>query len=452
MAQIRTTCPRCNTPAMADVQQLVDVSTDPSLKQRLLNGSLNVMSCPNCGYQGMLSTPIVYHDPEKELLLTYFPPELGLPVNEQEKQVGPMITQVTNRLPPEKRKAYLLRPQSMFTFQTLVERILESEGITKEMIEDQQKRLRLLQRLLSTPEAETRAEIIKQEEDLIDESFFGLISRLAEAGMMQGDEGMTRALSAVHSEALALTKVGQQLKSQADEAQEAVRSLQEATKTEGGLTREKLVDLVIAAPTETRVNTLVSLTRNGVDYKFFQLLSERIDKAEGAEKDRLLALRQQITEITARIDKQLQAQLDQGRKLLNTILSAKNMEEAIAEHAQEIDEFFVEALNNELEIARKDANLERIAKLNQINQILEKASAPPPEIALMEEMLQAADDDARRKILEANSEMITPEFIQLMAGLISQSEQQGQPPELLDQLQQAYRVALRYSMEQSMKK
>ena len=64
----------------------------------------------NCGYQGPLSTPVVYHDPEKEFFLTYFPPELGLPLNEQERMMGPYITQVVNRLPPEKRKAYLFPP------------------------------------------------------------------------------------------------------------------------------------------------------------------------------------------------------------------------------------------------------------------------------------------------------------------------------------------------------
>jgi hypothetical protein len=31
----------------------------------------------------MLAVPIVYHDPDKELLLTFFPPDLRTPVNEQ---------------------------------------------------------------------------------------------------------------------------------------------------------------------------------------------------------------------------------------------------------------------------------------------------------------------------------------------------------------------------------
>jgi hypothetical protein len=68
---------------MADVQQLFDAGEDPSAKSRLLSGMANFVQCGVCGYQGALATPIIYHDPEKELLLTHVPPEVGLPRDEQ---------------------------------------------------------------------------------------------------------------------------------------------------------------------------------------------------------------------------------------------------------------------------------------------------------------------------------------------------------------------------------
>jgi hypothetical protein len=110
MPQTRTSCPRCRQPVLVDVTQLFDVNVDPKAKQLLLSGGYNLIRCQSCGYEGNLSTPIVYHDPDKELLLTFFPPELGLPLNEQERLIGPLITQVTHKLPNEKRKAYLFRP------------------------------------------------------------------------------------------------------------------------------------------------------------------------------------------------------------------------------------------------------------------------------------------------------------------------------------------------------
>jgi len=57
----------------------------------LLSGAYNLIQCPTCGYQGQVPMPIVYHDPEHELLLTYFPPELNVPVNQQEQMIGPLI-------------------------------------------------------------------------------------------------------------------------------------------------------------------------------------------------------------------------------------------------------------------------------------------------------------------------------------------------------------------------
>src|SRR5512137_884882 len=141
-------CPRCRQPVVAQIEQLFDVTSDPGAKQRLLGGVSNYAVCRNCGYSGPLATPIVYHDNDKELLLTYFPSELGMPVNDQEKLIGPLITQVTNRLPAEKRKGYLLRPQSFLTYQSLLERILNADGITTEMIQAQQKRISIVERLL----------------------------------------------------------------------------------------------------------------------------------------------------------------------------------------------------------------------------------------------------------------------------------------------------------------
>ena len=85
MPKTRIQCPNCQQPIIADINQLFDLSEDPSAKQRLLSGAFNVIQCPSCGYQGNATTPLVYHDPEKELLLTFVPPELGLKRDEDRK-------------------------------------------------------------------------------------------------------------------------------------------------------------------------------------------------------------------------------------------------------------------------------------------------------------------------------------------------------------------------------
>ncbi len=172
MPKTNVSCPNCRQSIVGDIDQLFDVGEDPAAKQKILAGSFNLINCPYCGYQGQASTPIVYHDPHKEILLTYLPPELAIPRDEQERVIGSLINQAMNRLPQEQRKAYLLNPQSTLTMQGLVERVLESEGITKEMIEAQKDRLQLIQRFSELKDEEVINQMAAEEDEKID---FGLL-------------------------------------------------------------------------------------------------------------------------------------------------------------------------------------------------------------------------------------------------------------------------------------
>src|SRR5574342_607341 len=169
MAQTQIACPNCRQMIKANVEQLFDVTQDPQAKQRLLGGGSNMARCPHCGYQGRLATPIVYHDNEKELLLTFFPPELSVPLNEQERIIGPLIKKVTDSLPAENRKGYLLNPSPNLTYESMIKVILGKDGITPEMLKEQQDRVQVIERLLQATTPEVRSEIIKQNINLFDE-------------------------------------------------------------------------------------------------------------------------------------------------------------------------------------------------------------------------------------------------------------------------------------------
>jgi len=447
MPKTTVSCPRCHQPAIAEVQQLFDVNADPTAKQRLLSGAVNIMQCPSCGYQGPVNKPIVYHDPEKELLLTYFPPGSGLQLNDQERLIAPFMSQVMNNLPPEKRKAYLLRPQTMLTMETLLEKILEADGITREMIDDQQKKLALLQRLLSIPDEESLDKVIAQEEALIDQSFFGILSRIAEAAIAQGDRNTAESLAALQQKLIASTKFGKELQEQVKESEEAVKSLRQASKE--GLTREKLSDLMINAPSEARLSSLVNMTRSGMDYEFFHILSGRIEKASGEEKTSLEKLRARLLEMTREIDDALAAEMEVAKKNLETLLKTTDMESAISQNPQIINEFFVEAVKTDLEKARHEGNLERSGKLQQIMDIFEQLSQPPAEIAFVEDLIRAETVEARRKVLEENADKVTPELLQILNQLMQQGETEKQPAELQGKIEEIYREALRFSMEKN---
>lgn len=447
-------CPRCRQPIVAQIEQLFDITSDPAAKQRLLGGISNYAVCQHCGYNGPLATPIIYHDADKQLLLTYFPPELGMPVNEQEKMVGPLITQITNRLPPEKRKAYLLRPQSFFTYQSLIERVLGADGITPEMIQAQKKRVSLVERLLGAPTPEARTEIMTQEDALLDGEFFSIFNRLMEGASASGQEQYIAQMDAIQKQLLTDSEYGRKITAQAKEVQEALDTLQAAGKN---LDREKLLDILIEAPNDDRINALVSLTRPGLDYMFFQSLTDRIAARTGDEKKRLEGLREKLLESTRRFDQRTEEEFKHATELLNTILSADDIQKATASHIQEINEAFVQVLNGALQEANQKNDSERMPRLQQIVAVLQQASTPPPELALLEELLDAPDEPALNKKLEQHAEEITPEFNSIIANILARSEEQagsktqGDDAQAIEKLRTLYKAVLRFSMKKSMK-
>ncbi|HEY5668501.1 MAG TPA: CpXC domain-containing protein, partial [Anaerolineales bacterium] len=443
----RINCPNCRQPIVADIEQLFDVGVEPSAKQRLLSGLTNVAQCPHCGYQGSVATPLVYHDPEKELLLTFFPPEMGLTRDEQERLIGGLINKVVNNLPQEKRKGYLLRPQTMLTFQGMLERILEADGITREMIQAQQTKLNLLQRLLNASE-ESRIEMARNEDELIDAEFFGMLSRLLETSMASNDRETAQALAELQKSILPETTFGRQLQEQTQEVEAALSSLQEIGQD---LTRDKLLDLVIKAPNDTRVSAFVSLARPVMDYTFFQILSDRIDRARGDGRTRLIQLRERLLDLTRQVDQQLEARAAQSRQLLDNILQAEDVSAAAAQYLPAFDDFFIQELNTALEAARGQGDLEKINDLQRVVQVIQEASSAPPEIAFIEELLDAPDETTRQKILEDNQDMITPEFLDTLTGLVARVEGGSQDQELVANLKAVHRQSMRYSMQMKFK-
>lgn len=446
MPRTSVSCPNCRQPMPAEIDQIFDTNQDASAKQRFLSGAFNVIQCPTCGYQGMLATPLVYHDPEKELLLTFVPPELNLPRQEQERMIGNLINQAINKLPQEKRKGYLFNPQTALTLQGMVERVLEAEGITREMIQAQQQRVNLIRRLISASGEDVRAEIIRQEEAMIDAEFFTLLSRFIESAMAGGDKEAAQQLAMLQNSLLQTTEYGRQMQEQAGEIQAAVNELRALG---NNLTREKLLELLENASSDTRLSVMVSLMRPAMDYAFFQLLSEHIDRARGEGRERLVAMRTKLLEMTQEIDKQMQARQQHAQQLVESILQSADLGEAVYQNLQAIDDFFVQEVQRMLEAARKQGNLERSARLNQIVEVLQQLSTPP-ELELIEEFLAVEEEDARQAFLKAHAEQITPEFIELLGNIASQA-QSGEDAELAERARVANRQALRFAMSQNLK-
>lgn len=433
----------------ANVEQMFDVTADPGAKQRLLSGQSNHARCPFCGYQGRLATPVIYHDNEKELLLTFFPPELALPVHEQERMIGPLIKQVMERLPAEKRKGYLLKPQANLTYESMIETILGKDGVTPEMLKEQQERVQFIERLMQITSKDVRTELIKQNAGLIDEQFFALFSRIAQSAMNSGQEQMARALIDIQTQLLEETEYGRQLKESVGELEAAQHELQEAGQ---GLTREKLLDFVLASKSDARIRAYVSLARGGMDYVFFQTLSEMIDKSSGDEKTRLEGIREKLLGFVADLDKQIEARFKQAQDFVESLLKQPDVEQAVTANLEKFTQDAVEVAQQLLRQATEKNEYERMGKLQKMIQVLQAASAPP-EITIIEQLIQLPDAAAVEAALTQSPEIISQQLLDTLTGLAAQMDSQADNPEaraMGEKLSEVYKIALKLSMKKNM--
>jgi hypothetical protein len=426
----------------ASIEQLVDVGREPAAKARLLAGSLNHLRCPVCGFEGQLATPLVYHDPAKELLLTYMPVELSLPKADQERLIGQLINQVISHLPAEQRKAYLLQPQAVLTLPGLIERVLQADGITREQIDEQRTRLALLETLLRTPEDGLQAFVAEHDQEL-DDTFFQLATlSLQNARDQQAAERAARRLEAV----LALTSLGQRLQQQQAEVEAAVQSLNQAGKS---LTREALLNLLVEAPSAERVEALVGLTRPGLDYEFFQLLSQRIDEAQGDSKTKLGLLREQVLDLTQRIDRAQEARAAQAAGLLRSLLEAPDVDQALREALPAIDDLFLGILGANLRAARDRGDTGTLQRLQAIESRLRTViqESLPPGLRLAQEALNQSDEQEARALLERSADKVDEETLGALMGAAQRLEQAGDK-DGADRAMRLHRVALGISMRQ----
>ena len=451
MPQTQIACPRCRQMIAANVEQLFDVTQDPQAKQRLLGGVSNMARCPHCGYQGRLATPIVYHDNAKELLLTFFPPELGLPINEQERVIGPLIKQIMDRLPAEKRKGYLLNPIPNLTYESMMQLILGKDGITPEMLKEQQDRVSVIERLLQANSPDVRSELIKQNINLFDEQFFALFSRLAQSAAQSGQEPVARAMVDLQKQLLEETEFGRGLKESVGELESASKELQALGQ---GLTREKLLEMVIASPSDARLRAYVSLVRGGMDYQFFQMLTEKIDKASGEEKAKLESIRDKVLGFTNEIDKQLEARYKQAQDFVESLLAQDDVVQAVQQNLDGFTQDAVDIVNQMLRQASEKNDYTRMGKLQKMVEVLRQASTPP-EVEFIEHLLDAPDDASLDQMLSDNANMLNDQFMEALIGLVAQVDQaaeQGNPEAkaLSEKLSKVYKTALKLSMKKNM--
>jgi hypothetical protein len=422
-------CPACRAQYTVPVRNVIDVGHDPRLKSLLLQGRLNVGVCPQCGTAGALSVPLVYHDPDKELLFCLVPQELNIPENERQRMIGQLSNRIMSSLPAERRRGYLLQPRPFLTFQTFLEAVLEADGITREMLDQQRAKVRAIGEMAQAVEDSLGlAALIGQYEGLIDYEFFALLTANIQGAEQNGDQAAAEKLTRLREMLLKRTPTGQEVAEQEEALQKTLEGIDE------NLTREDLLDRITRIEgehTEQILGVLIALARPLVDYQFFQLVTQRI---EAAEQDgdlesvgQLKALRKQILEITRQLDAESRERMLEKTQLLTEILQSQDRQATIRMHLQDIDSSFISVLEANIaqseQQQRHDVAEQFRAIRNMISEVLQESA--PPEIRLINRLLKADHPDGTRQMLRENQAMIDAEFIGVLDMLAQDLADRG---------------------------
>ena len=428
------TCPNCGQPFSAMLEQILDTRRDPTAKERLLSGRVNVIVCPHCGYRGMVSTPLMYHDPAKQMAIVYVPMELNLQQADRERLIGDMTNAVMRSMPEDAPKGYLLQPSTALTLQGLVDQVLEADGITREMVEAERQKARLIDRL-----AEARADevdqILEENQHLIDLGFLELLTVVAQAARRADDSRTALRLLNIRSRLMETTEAGRELRAR---EQALIEASQELQALGDSITREQFVDLLVKAAGDiSKVDALGILGRVLLDYSTFQALSERIDATQDEdERKRLIEVRERLLAIAAEYEKQSRAIVERSVNTLRMLLQASDIRTAIQSNLDRIDETFLMVLQANLEEARRSGNIEASSRLRQIRdevmRLIQESS--PPEIRLINDLLALESEEEALNLLYERSSDLTPETLEMMEDLIGQFREAGNDP-VADRLQ-----------------
>ncbi|MCA9933468.1 MAG: CpXC domain-containing protein [Ardenticatenaceae bacterium] len=426
--QTQIQCPQCGTPFVAEVNQIIDVDQNPQLKQALLSGQVNMAVCPRCGAGGQLAAPLVYHDSAHELFMIYVPTEMPMNQMEREQMIGRLTRQVVDNLPPEKRKAYLFQPQMILNMQTFYEKVLETEGVTKEMIERQRKQSELLTTLLRA-DNDVADYLIKERISEIDETFFAMLQQYLDMAAQTQQEKELVKLTNLRAKLMTETPAGRQMEKQ----QIAMHALNRDAKKSGGLTPELLLKHILINIDDDRiVGSMVNAVQGALSYEFFALITAEVEKLEGVGEQekagKLTALRNDLVELQQAMQQESQRMVEEATKLLDTLLKAPDMKTAVQQNMNQFDDAFMYVLSANVAQAEQNENNQLLQALTQLQSLIvqEVESQYPPEIIFLNQLMEAETAIARDQLLSENQQLVTPNLLKMLEAVEKQIEEMGQ--------------------------
>jgi hypothetical protein len=386
--------------------QVLDVGRDPQIKNALLSGRI----------QG-LTAPFMYHDPSKQLALVLMPMEMNLRDTDQQRIIGQMTQAVMRNLPENAPRGYLLQPKTFFTFQSLIEEILQADGVSPETIRAQEEKANLLRELARINDPQLLRERVRENDAKIDGAFFDIFAATLDANVSAGRESNVRALDALQKIIIEETTYGKGIGARMTLVENFRKSP----------TREVLLEQLIGAADKESREILITLGRQLLDYAFFQQLTSKVDAVvDQAEKDKLIALRKEVQDVRDKVDAAQKAYIQEKSQLIQTIASSKDPLQTARQNADLIDDAFFQILQMNAQAAQQRNDENSLKALEAINDIAMQimAEKQPPEVQMVNALLAADYPDETKKMLEELKDVADDRIIGVMSQFADQLAQQ----------------------------
>jgi hypothetical protein len=304
----------------------------------------------------------------KQFCFVHIPQQLLASANsgEIEKFVGSVTNMLMNALPTEAPRGYLLAPRRFLTMQSLIEAVFEGDGVTKEMLDNQRKRVEIISAMLEAMQQGDAAlfEVIQKHSADIDDEFKSTLAAFLDASQMSGDPQGIALLSQLQSK------------------------LAQFAGGEATFAYEQLIEQLLNAEDDTARKTIIVANQDVVDYTFFDIIKTQIEQAQQQADDQRTAELTHIQEYVVTVYQALQAELEQSfikaGETLDAIFMADDVEAALHDHVASFDDVFMNLVAGQITMAERagdNATVERLTMIaTRIPQIKEAALSPEDRV------------------------------------------------------------------------
>lgn len=411
---VQITCPNCGTVYQTNIYTVIDVTQQPELKQALLSGRLNIAVCPRCNLATMLGTQLTYHDAAKQLYLWYIPQELNMSQEQQERLIGDTTSLLMRTLPQNTPRGHLFTPRRMMSLASLIDTILEADGVPREVLEQQRKRVDLLSQFIAAlPDEQQFASLVEQRKAELTPELFATLDRFIQASAQEQADDSVQTLMLLRDRLIALTGFagGEQLEESDPDLQQVIEHL-------------------LTVPDE-ELDEALAEARPMIDYSFFQAWTARIEALERegntAEAQRLIQRRTHILAAVERMDQEAQAMFEAGAQTLRDILQSGDLQTGVQANSERIDEALLLVISANIAHAQRAGQTELVNRLEEISRLAFEViqARLSPEERFINELMMTETPQESTKLLRSNVAQVTPDFVKKLNELADEQEKRG---------------------------